>query len=561
MKNVVELSFTSTKTYLDPYNEIELDVVFTGPQGQTRRVPAFWAGGQIWRVRYAPDSAGVHEYRLICTDSSNPELHGKTGAFAVDAPQASDGLCAHGPLCVAQNGRYLEFADGTPFFWLGDTWWLGLCQRRGWGFEEFKTLVEDRVAKGFSVIQIVAGLCPDLPPFDPRGFNEGGYPWEADFARINPAYFDWADRRIEYLVESGLVPCIFGSWGYFLPFMGVARMKQHWRNLVARWSALPVVWCLAGEADMPYYLSQDPRADRAAQRQGFAEVGRYLRAIDPYHRPVTIHPMRAGRDAVSDDTVLDFDPLQTGHGDLRSAPNTVETVCQEYRRQPAMPVIDGEVCYEGHMQMSGPLIQRFMFWTCMLYGAAGHTYGAGGIWQMNTREQPHGPSPHGGTYENTPWDVAAQLPGARQLALGKALLMRYPWWRLEPHPEWVEPHWGVDPFEGTEAHWADDLLGTQPDPDSVYFFARFKLDKYLPPHAAAVPGGVRLIYIPARVYMWSGPLVKELEEGVRYRAFYFDPINGDEYDLGTLVTGAGRTWQAPNVPLAQDWVLVLEPLL
>jgi hypothetical protein len=39
-------------------------------------------------------------------------------------------------------------------------------------------LAEDRKRKGFNVVQIVAGLYPDMHPFDPRGANEAGFPWE-----------------------------------------------------------------------------------------------------------------------------------------------------------------------------------------------------------------------------------------------------------------------------------------------------------------------------------------------------------------------------------------------
>ena len=85
-----------------------------------------------------------------------------------------------------------------------------------------------------------------------------------------------------------------------------------------------------------------------------------------------------------------------------------------------------------------------MFWTCMLSGAAGHTYGANGIWQVNTRGKPYGPSPHGMSWGNTPWEDAYQLPGRRQLGLAKRLLERFQWWRFEPHPEWVAPHWTAE---------------------------------------------------------------------------------------------------------------------
>jgi hypothetical protein len=525
MTNRVELKITSGKRYEDPFNQIEVAVEFTDPNGNVLRVPAFWAGGQEWRARYAPLSPGQHRYRWICSDAANSDLHGQAGSLEIQSDAAPNALERHGRLRVSQSKRHLEFADGTPFFWLGDTWWLGLVQRQGWGLPEFRTLAADRVAKGFTVIQIVAGLYPDLPPYDPRGFNEAGHPWAPEYARINPAYFDAADRRIEALVEAGLAPCIVAAWGYHLPWVGVARMQQHWRYLIARWGSYPVVWCLAGEATMPYYLSQHREADVAFQKHGWTEIGRYVRATDPYHNPVTVHPTRMGRDQVEDDSVIDFDMLQTGHGDWKTAPSTVNGVTQEYARTPTMPVIIGEVCYEGHMQVSWHGVQRFMFWSAILSGAAGHTYGAGGIWQMNTRLPPHGPSPHGGTYEHTPWDEAAQLPGATHLGRAKTLLMRYPWWRFEPHPDWAEPRWTPD--------------------------------NYFLPYAAGIPGQVRFVYIPARTYQWSGPLLKDLEEDVRYRAFYFDPIKGAEYDLGTVAAGPDRTWQAPNVPLAQDWVLVL----
>jgi len=48
--------------------------------------------------------------------------------------------------------------------------------------------------------------------------------------------------------------------------MGMAKMKQHWRYLVARYAAMPVVWGLAGEATMPFYLSppKQPMARNSA---------------------------------------------------------------------------------------------------------------------------------------------------------------------------------------------------------------------------------------------------------------------------------------------------------
>ncbi len=54
---------------------------------------------------------------------------------------------------------------------------MGFTDRLHWP-DEFQLLTEDRVQKGFTLVQIVAGLYPDMAPFDPRGKNEGGYPWQ-----------------------------------------------------------------------------------------------------------------------------------------------------------------------------------------------------------------------------------------------------------------------------------------------------------------------------------------------------------------------------------------------
>src|SRR3954453_5533558 len=63
----LELAFASKKTYTDPFNEIELDVVVTAPGGEQARVPAFWAGGQNWKLRFASGAVGDYRYRTECS--------------------------------------------------------------------------------------------------------------------------------------------------------------------------------------------------------------------------------------------------------------------------------------------------------------------------------------------------------------------------------------------------------------------------------------------------------------------------------------------------------------
>jgi hypothetical protein len=521
MHRPMEWSLNSAKSYGNPFSDVDVDAIVRDPDGIELRIPAFWAGAQTWRVRYAPAKLGTHTWRSVASDPADTGLHGQQGTIAAAPYNGANPLYRHGPLSVAENHRHFEHADGTPFFWLADTWWMGLVKRLKWP-EDFQLLAADRQRKGFTVVQIVAGLYPDMPERDPRGANEAGFPYDAGYSTINPAYFDRADERIRHLVESNLAPCIVGCWGYYLPILGVEKMKRHWRYLVARWGAYPALWCLAGEGAMPYYLSKQPERDSAMQKAGWTELAKYVRSISAYKNPITIHPSSSARTTVEDPSVLDFDMLQTGHSDRESIPNTVNKVTRSYASVPVMPVVNGEVCYEGIQEASRQEVQRFMFWACILSGAAGHTYGANGIWQVNTPEQPFGASPHGRSWGDTPWQTAYQLPGSAQLGMAKGLLARYPWWRMEPHPEWIEPHWSEQ--------------------------------NYMQPYGSGIPGELRIFYF-SRTGNVNHKIVK-LEAGVRYRALWWNPVSGRETDLGT-VTGVGE-WRPAAPPIFQDYVLVME---
>lgn len=528
---VTEFMLPSGKAYPDPL-AVEVDVEFTGPSGTNHRMPAFWAGDNVWRVRYAPPVPGAYRCRSVCSDSSNRDLHGVESLLQVSPYTGENPLYQHGPLQVSANKRYLQHADGSPFFWLGDTWWMALAERLRWP-EDFAWLAADRKRKGFNVVQFVAGLYPDMDSFDPRGRGDGGFPWTEGYGTINPAWWDMADLRVQHLVETGLVPCILGCWGYYLYRMGagdpnrvnpeasMAKMRQHWRTIVARWGAYPVVWALAGEGSMPWYLSETKDADRARLVKGWTELGRYVRSIDPYKRIVTVHPSRNARESVDDLSTIDFDMLQTGHGDRKSLPNTIRSVVASYAAQPQMPVVNGEVTYEGILGQAPHEIQRLMFWASILNGACGFTYGANGIWQVNLPGKPYGPSPHGNAWGNTPWKEAAQMPGSAHLGVCAELLRQYEWWRFEPHPEWMDPRPSDENFEQ--------------------------------PYAAGIPGKLRFAYIPTR---FNPPAMVGLEAG-NWEAMLVNPSTGERHRYGQIPVQGGR-WQLPNAPEVRDWVVVAE---
>ena len=468
------------------------------------------------------------------------------------------------------KGRFLEHADGSgkPFLWMGDTWWMALTERLGFP-EEFCGLADDRKAKGFNVIQIVAGFYPDMGLWDPRGRSarsaqstrgsesaeirasgtsarsggggvdgldgvDGLFPIDRETGEICIEFFDEMDKRIAALVARGLIPCIVGCWGYYADsgMPGHELVRRHWRYLVARYAAFPVVWCAAGEALLPWYLDESTadakEKDRATgERMSFwTDICRMIRAEDPFGRPVTIHPTEFGHEQVYDaENVLDIEMLQTGHGSFGALWPALEKIGKAMR-ETGLPVVNAEACYEGICGGNEAEVQRFSFWSSIMSGCCGYTYGANGIWQMNRRDRPYGASPHGVSWGDESFEDARVLPGGRQVAGGAVLLRELPWEEFQPHPEWSEKPCGERRHEG-------ELC-------------------------VGVPGKARVYFRPfAHGFFWNEEIVCGLEPGIVYEAFYFDPIDLRKTVIGEVRGDADGRWRSPRVSAFRDQVLVL----
>jgi len=523
-----EKTFISSKAYADPFNEVELDVIFE-KDDQAWRVPTFWRGGQRWTVRFAPPTPGEYTYRLQSTDSGNPDLNGQETEVPIAAYQGNNPLLQHGALRVSANKRHFEHADGRPFYWLGDTWWMGLSERISW--EGFQELTADRKAKGFTVVQLVAGLTPweDIVPSGPGSRNEGGQVWDDAFTQINPSYFDYADRRIRHLIDAGMVPAIVGGWCKTLDQIGVEGMKKHWRYLIACYGAYPVFWIAGGEVyDPPEAVAQvrTPTASRWLLSRGWTEVTRYLRATDPYRHPLTVHEVPPPMDVTLQEQGLqDFRMIQPGHFGWKSMEDNVAQLTSHYTHHSLkQPVVQGEIGYEGLGAAHREDFQRAAFWLSMLNGAAGHTYGAGPTFEFNN---PALPLHSNGQYSFLTWQEGMRLPGSDQVGFGASLLKRYRWWEFMPHPEWIAPRGTVlfDPIERLE------MIDISREWKSREGNARL-------PYAAGIAGEARFVYVPPQDGLYTFDpypvTVLGLEPHVRYHAFWWDPTLGIQFDLGTV---------------------------
>jgi len=557
-ERMAEWTIESKKEYADPFNDVEVDVVFNR-DGQSWRVPAFWRGGNKWTVRFAPPVPGEYGYHYESTDPANPDLKGHQGLIIITGYTGDNPLFKHGMLQISANGHYFQHSDGTPFYWLGDTWWSCLSDRISW--DGFQKLAADRKAKGYTVIQICAGLIPnneEMAPVDPGFHNEGGYVWDPEFRQINPSYFDFADRRIQHILDQGMVPAIVGGWRQVLAQMGVDKMKQHWRYVIARYGAYPAFWIGGGELfDPPEEVGHrlgNTGLFKFLFAPGWTEVVRYIRTTDPYHHPLTVHEVDPPYDyPVQDESLTDFDLFQAGHRGWPSIATEIAQLNKHYARTTiTKPLVIGEIGYEKLCGGNYEDYQRAAFWLAMLNGAAGFTYGTLPVAEAYTADKPiH----RYGILSLHTWEQAMTFPGNAQVAMAARLLRKYSWWKMAPHPEWVEPH-------GTTLLEPNSLVnGFNIDLIEALAQKEVPSDDDLPlgewheahgnwrlPYAAGVPGEFRILYLP--YFRFGGnpvPAILKLEPGIPYHAYYWDPVLGVKVDLGTVEAASGTSEGKINI--------------
>ncbi|MEA2607774.1 MAG: hypothetical protein QOJ75_17 [Chloroflexota bacterium] len=566
----IELSFQAQLPHADPFNDVELDVDVTGPDGATWIVPGFWAGDDRFKIRFAGPVEGRYELRSRCSDASDPGLHGQVAELTVRPYDGSNELYRHGRIRVTDDGRRFKHADDTPFLWLADTQWQAFTSRLDWP-HGFATLQDDRAAKGFSVVHMVAGPLSGFEAdesWHPHQSNEAGWPWEPGWTRINPDFYEAVDLKIAGYVERGLMPCIVGMWGYYMNLMGIDRIRRHWRYLVGRYGALPVVWCLAGEIQMAIYhvgrAGGQAHADALTeQAAGWTEMSHYVRAIDPFHNLVTAHPAAIGnvesleghgddsppprrhlsgsaRSVLLDDAVLDFDMLQCGHFGFQLLEPTVELVQQGIAQEPVMPLVNGEVNYEGIAGSCWQDQQRFQFWTCILDGGAGYSYGAAGLWVFwnRTTFSKGGDSEYMEDAGGGPWEEVMHLPGSAQVGIGKRILERFPWWGFER----------IDEPRAIDLGRASSFAAGIPGVVSVYY-----VPSGLEPESlhGILEGGDR------KFFWWRTLLPVKVDPAAAFEASWIDPRTGDTTPIGPVHPAADGFWTPPAKPSLLDWVLVL----
>lgn len=549
--SIWEQTLTAAREHDHPYpagDEPLLTARFTHAEsGAERVVEGFWDGGATWRLRFAPDRPGTWEW---VASSPDRRLNGMAGSFTCVAPDpeaiaANPNLRGH--VRVDPTGRRFGYADGTPCFILGDTNWAMNTLRCGLGDGAegpFYLWLRDRQKKGFTAV--AAEL------FEIEQPNEGGYPFpnsttrttEPDYSRMNAEFFQWLDRRMQALWEAGMVALVHPTW--IGKQVGMALEDAIWisRYLMARYGAYNLIWSLSGEYQYAYtHLAY------TWTREDWSTLGRRVAEFNVYGHPLSVHPSgrqnlddpaswpEAAHQASSggefhDEPWLDHNWLQTGHS-IQLLWRVPQRVAENYGRVPPKPVIHAEGFYEQHrVEGASARMVRWQAWAAYLNGAAGHVYGAGGVWQFfdpNAREGTGTDRFNSQPWHGQSWDEALEYPGSQQVTLVARLLRSLEWQRLEPHRDWLRVR-GVPPNERSLAD----------------------------PHLAAIPDEVVVVYIPAGN---SGKRFEILNLGRRaWRAQWYDPISG-EYtpvsDEPIRPSGSRGAWQTPSIYRHGDYVLLL----
>lgn len=403
-----EISLKGSNRYINPYSEVELWGEFRGPGGEYLKIPAFWDGDNTWKIRFAPISEGKWRWLTIC-NVNDLGLNHKEGEITVKKQindSSSNNNTWRGFIKISDNHRYFEFADGKPFYWLGDTYWDGCSVSPS----DFNTYITDRKAKGFDLVQIRT--------------------WASHFrpdSIVDINHFKQFDKKVEKMLDSGLIPCLFGFWGggKWLDQYGPQSYKQYWRYLIARYSAYNVIWCISGE----YFFTPDI--------EGWRELGKYVDETDPYKHPTTIHSTapHSGSRHYQADSWYDFNMIQIGHcASLSKFAETLPYI--DYMATPIKPSIMSESWYEYHPTRLGEgnfrLVDeaiRYVTYVPLLQGCIGQTYGAWGIFQWSNLNDT--------TNQKLPWDKALKLPVSSQMGYLHQVMDSLTWWKLEPHPEIV----------------------------------------------------------------------------------------------------------------------------
>ncbi|MBQ8712921.1 MAG: glycoside hydrolase family 140 protein [Prevotella sp.] len=356
------------------------------------------------------------------------------------------------PLRVSDNQRFLQTADGQPFFWLGETAWL-MPERLS--REEVDYYLKTCHEAGYNVVQMQ--VLNDVP-----SFNVYGTPSHDREGRLlisgSYSYWDHVDYIVDAAARNDIYVGMVCVWGGVVKSgkVNVEQARTYGRFLGNRYKGRPnIVWIIGGD------IQGDVRPEV------WTTLATAIKAADAGHL-MTFHPRGRYTSARwwSRADWIDFHVFQSGHRRYgqrmndKTYPipdNTEEDnwmyVDSTWAYKPVKPVLDDEPVYEGIPKglhdPSEPLwqaedVRRYAYWS-VFAGSCGHTYGNNAIMQFYREGLPP-------AYFNTkPWTVALHDPGFNQMKHLKWLMLSLPYFERVPDQSIVvgRPGKGYDRLAAT----------------------------------------------------------------------------------------------------------------
>lgn len=162
-----EISLFAANAYDNPYTDVDLWLTFVNDRNDSLVRPAFWYGGNEWRVRFAPPDRNQQWHWRSAGNVNDEGLINKQGRLRSVAYQGDNELVRHGLLRMSPGRRNVVHADGTPFLLVGDTPWSIPFRATTDQVHEY---ADDRQSKGYNAALLIS-MQPDKNAQGPESRN------------------------------------------------------------------------------------------------------------------------------------------------------------------------------------------------------------------------------------------------------------------------------------------------------------------------------------------------------------------------------------------------------